>query len=136
MGKPKRPPKPRFEQIERAQIILEPVDIENLISSDHRARLLWDFLGKMPLDRFAADVKAFEHSAGRDPWPPGIPRVDFTQRRWSGRVSWRARVHVPSQTMPSRQRKLPRVPPMVFRAHHSRPTPAPLTKGVRQHRGR
>ena len=60
MGKPKRPPKPRFEQIERAQIILEPVDIENLISSDHRARLLWDFLGKMPLDRFAADVKAFE----------------------------------------------------------------------------
>ena len=72
MGKPKRPPKPRFEQIERAQIILEPVDIENLISSDHRARLLWDFLGKMPLDRFAADVKAFEHSAGRDPWPPRL----------------------------------------------------------------
>jgi len=72
VGKPKRAAKPRFEQIDRAQTILEPVDVESLIPSDHRARLLWDFLGKLNLDRFAADVKAVEHGAGRDAWPPRL----------------------------------------------------------------
>jgi len=72
VGKPKRPPKLRFEQIDRAQTVLEPIDIESMIPSDHRARLLWDFLGKLKLDRFTADVKAYEHRAGRDPWPPRL----------------------------------------------------------------
>ena len=65
-----KPAAKRFEQIDRAQTVLETVDVENLIPDTHRARLIWNLLEKMDLSRFEADFKAFEHRAGRDPWPP------------------------------------------------------------------
>lgn len=69
MSKPK-PAAKRFEQIDRAQTVLETVDVEALIPDTHRARLVWNLIEKMDFSRFEADFKALEHRAGRDPWPP------------------------------------------------------------------
>jgi transposase len=60
----------RFEQINRSQAVLEPVEVDSLIPQTHRARLVWNLLEKMDLSRFETEFKAVEHRAGRDPWSP------------------------------------------------------------------
>ena len=66
------PAKPRFEPIDRAQCFFQTVDIEELVPLGHRARLLWNFLEKMDLSRFAVGVKAVEHRPGRDRCSPQL----------------------------------------------------------------
>ncbi len=63
---------PRFEPINRQQVVLEPLDIESLIPPDHIARNVWDLLGRMDLSRFAAEIKAVEGHAGRNAWDPRL----------------------------------------------------------------
>ncbi|HWR54567.1 MAG TPA: IS5/IS1182 family transposase, partial [Bryobacteraceae bacterium] len=54
------PSSPRFEPINRAQIVLETVDVERLIPEDHPARNIWDLIGSLDLSAFQVDVKAVE----------------------------------------------------------------------------
>ena len=46
---------PRFEAINRQQLVLRPVDIEELIEPHHPARNIWEFLGQLDLSRFTAE---------------------------------------------------------------------------------
>jgi transposase len=62
----------RFEEIDRTQSVLLPVDIEELIESDHAARNVWEFVGRLKLDAFVEDVKATEGQAGRDAIHPRL----------------------------------------------------------------
>jgi transposase len=62
----------RFEEIDRAQSVLLPVDIEELIGSAHPARQIWNFVGRLRLDAFVEDVKAIEGQAGRDAIHPRL----------------------------------------------------------------
>ncbi|MBZ5596663.1 MAG: IS5/IS1182 family transposase, partial [Acidobacteriia bacterium] len=50
----------RFEEIDRAQSVLLPVDIEGLIGEEHPARSIWSFVGRLDLDAFVEEVKAVE----------------------------------------------------------------------------
>jgi transposase len=63
---------PRFEPIDRQQLVLRTVDVEQLIEANHPARNIWDFLGELDLSRFAADVKSVEGRAGRNAWDPRL----------------------------------------------------------------
>jgi transposase len=63
---------PRFEAINRQQLVLRPVDIEELIEPHHPARNIWEFLGQLELSRFAAEVKSVEGHAGRSAWEPRL----------------------------------------------------------------
>jgi transposase len=63
---------PRFEAINRNQVVLAPLNLEKLIPINHPARNLWEFLGKMDLSRFAADIKSVEGKAGRNAWDPRL----------------------------------------------------------------
>lgn len=63
---------PRFEPIDRQQVVLEPLDIEQLIPGDHAARSVWELLGRLDLSRFVGDVKSVEGHAGRNVWEPRL----------------------------------------------------------------
>ena len=62
----------RYEAIDRKQVVLEKLDIEELIPADHAARNIWEVLGRVDLSRFEADVKAVEGHAGRSRWEPRL----------------------------------------------------------------
>lgn len=63
---------PRFEPIDRQQVVLEPLDIEQLIPEDHAARSIWELLGRLDLSGFIGDVKSLEGHAGRNIWEPRL----------------------------------------------------------------
>jgi transposase len=63
---------PRFEPINRQQVVLEPLDIEQLIPEDHAARSIWEILGRMDLSRFLGMVRSVEGHAGRNVWEPRL----------------------------------------------------------------
>lgn len=63
---------PRFEPINRQQVVLEPLDVERLIPSDHPARNIWEILGRMDLSGFLGAVKSVEGHAGRNLWEPKL----------------------------------------------------------------
>ncbi len=62
----------RFEEIDRAQSVLLPVDIEELIGAEHPARQIWNFVGRLKLDAFIEQVKATAGQAGRDAIHPRL----------------------------------------------------------------
>ncbi len=63
---------PRFEPIDRRQVALEPLDVEQLIADNHPARSIWSILGRLNLGRFCGAVKAVEGHAGRNLWEPRL----------------------------------------------------------------
>jgi len=73
---PDRPPagdrQPRLQPINRNQLLLRPVDVEQLIAPDHPARAIWDLLGQRDLTPFYEQIEAVEGVAGR---PARDPRL-------------------------------------------------------------
>lgn len=67
-----KPDDARFELINREQVVLEPLDIELLISPEHAARSIWAILGRLDLSRFLGEVKAVKGHAGRNRWEPRL----------------------------------------------------------------
>ncbi len=63
-------PPPRFQPIDRQQNLLRVVD--RLIASGHPARNISEFLGRLDLSRFEADIRSVEGHPGRAPWPPRL----------------------------------------------------------------
>lgn len=64
--------KPRLIVPNRAQIELRPVDLESLLSMDHPARGVWDFVESLDLSPLYAKVQAVEGFAGRPAIDPRI----------------------------------------------------------------
>jgi transposase len=71
-GKSETKPKPRFETVDRDQMVMRPVDIDQLIDQDHAARAIWEFVGRLDLTSFSEDVRAVEGERGR---PAHDPRL-------------------------------------------------------------
>jgi transposase len=63
---------PRFEPIDRQQVVLEPLDVELLIPPSHPARNIWDLLGGMDLSGLSAGIKSTRGHAGRSAWDPRV----------------------------------------------------------------
>jgi transposase len=63
---------PRFEPINRQQVVLEPLDVEQLIPPGHAARNIWEILGGLDLSRFLGPVRSVEGHAGRNLWEPRL----------------------------------------------------------------
>jgi len=66
------PPKPRVQVIDRRQMVLRPMAVEQLIAEDHPARAIWELVGQRDLSRFYAEIKAVEGTAGREPVDPQL----------------------------------------------------------------
>lgn len=63
---------PRWEPIDRRQVVLEPLDVEKLIPEEHPARNVWEILGRLDLSRFAEGIKSVAGHAGRNAWEPRL----------------------------------------------------------------
>jgi transposase len=63
---------PRFQPVNRNQLLWHAVDVEKLVGPDHLVRALWDLAGRLDLSRFTVDVKAVEGVAGRPPYDPRL----------------------------------------------------------------
>jgi transposase len=62
----------RYVAAERSQLSWELVDLEALLPSDHRARLVWSFTQGLDLGVFYDAIRSREGHAGR---PPADPRI-------------------------------------------------------------
>jgi transposase len=71
-GSVERDAAPRLKRVNRQQLLLRTVDVEKLISADHSARAIWEFVGRLNLDEFRDQVKSVEGSAGRPALDPQL----------------------------------------------------------------
>lgn len=63
---------PRYEAIDREQLCWRVVDVERLIGEDHRARAIWEFVGRLDLSGYREQARAVEGRAGRPGWEPRL----------------------------------------------------------------
>lgn len=72
MSSSEQSPSPRLKPINRQQMVLRAVDVEQLIEPEHPARSIWEFVGQLNLDSFYQSVHSFEGSAGRSALDPRL----------------------------------------------------------------
>ncbi|MBF0547547.1 MAG: hypothetical protein HQM08_24115 [Candidatus Riflebacteria bacterium] len=53
---------PKLKAIDRKQMILRSVEIEKLISPDHAARAIWEFVDRLDLNCYYDDLLSEFHS--------------------------------------------------------------------------
>src|SRR6202162_3516047 len=63
---------PRLVSIDRRQILLRTVDVENLIDENHSARSVWELVGRLDLTLYHAQIAAVEGHAGREHTDPQL----------------------------------------------------------------
>ena len=56
----------------RGQLELRSIDLDGLLSADHRARLVWAFVEGLDLSPLYADIRSIEGHPGRPPIDPAI----------------------------------------------------------------
>jgi transposase len=66
------PGQPRLKRPNRAQIRLEPMDLENSLPEDHPARLIWEFVEQLDLRPLYAQIRAVEGHPGQNAIDPKI----------------------------------------------------------------
>ncbi len=64
--------KPRLRKANREQLLLEPIDLESLVSDDHPVRVVWEYVSQLDLSAWSSTVKSVEGSAGRSATDPQI----------------------------------------------------------------
>jgi transposase len=62
----------RFIAPDRAQIRWDMIDLEAMLPSDHRARIVWSFVESLDLSALYDAIKAREGEAGRPPADPAV----------------------------------------------------------------
>ena len=65
-------PIPRFEAINREQMVMRVVDVERLVDQEHPVRAIWEFVGRLDLSSFCEQIRAVEGERGR---PTHHPRL-------------------------------------------------------------
>ncbi len=62
----------RVKVINRQQLVMRPMDIEELVPEDHEVRAIWEFVGRLDLSRYYGEIEAVEGEAGRPAWDPRL----------------------------------------------------------------
>jgi transposase len=66
------PKAPRLQTVDRTQMVLRPVIVEQLIADDHPARAIWEFVGRLDLTRYTEEVRALAGGPGRPAMDPQL----------------------------------------------------------------
>jgi transposase len=64
--------KPRLKAINRQQLVMRPMDVEQLVAEDHEVRAIWEFVGRLDLSQYYEEVGAVEGEAGRPALDPQL----------------------------------------------------------------
>lgn len=83
-AEPKGPPKLR--SVNRQQTILATIDIEELIPANHKARAIWELVGKLDLSKFTKGLETTVGCVGRAAWDPQL-LVSLWVYAYSERIS-------------------------------------------------
>ena len=67
-----RPFRPKYIELNRAQLEWTELDLEQLIGEDHPARSIWGLTGRRDLSRFEQSILSAEEGSGRPCWPPRL----------------------------------------------------------------
>src|ERR1035441_7620904 len=66
----------KLKSIDRRQTVLAQIYVEELIPAEHKARAIWDLVGRMDLNRFAETLRTTAGCAGEIErlmeWEPGM----------------------------------------------------------------
>lgn len=62
----------KLKPINREQTMMAMIYIEELIPSDHKARAIWDLVGRMDLSRFCESLRTEQGGVGRPAWDPRL----------------------------------------------------------------
>ena len=65
-------PKPRLKPINRQQMVMRPMDVEELVPEDHEVRAIWELVGRLDLSRYYEEIEAIEGEAGRPALDPRL----------------------------------------------------------------
>jgi transposase len=65
-------PEPKYVAIDRVQSFWASVDVEDLIPADHRARAIWELLGKLDFSAWEKNIDSREGLAGRACFSPRL----------------------------------------------------------------
>ena len=85
------PAEPRLASINRQQLVLRSINVEQLIDEDHSARLIWQLIGRLDLSLYHAQIEAAEGRAGREHTAPQL-LISLWIYAYSRDVSFGARV--------------------------------------------
>jgi transposase len=69
---PEQKPKPRVKPINRQQLLLRAVEVEQLVPEDHEVRAIWELVGQLDLSPYYQQIRAVEGVAGREPVDPQL----------------------------------------------------------------
>ena len=62
----------KLRSIDRSQTTMAVIYVEELIPADHKARAIWDLVGKLDLSRFSEPLRTTAGCAGRAAWNPQL----------------------------------------------------------------
>ena len=62
----------RYLEADRAQLRWDMIDLESQLPSEHRARVVWGFVGSFDLSAIYSSIRSGEGSPGRPPPDPKI----------------------------------------------------------------
>jgi len=71
-GKRAEKSKPRLKPINRQQLVMRAMDIEQLVAEDHEVRAVWEFVGCLDLSQYYEDIEVREGEAGRPAMDPRL----------------------------------------------------------------
>lgn len=63
---------PKLRPINREQRTMAVVDVEELIGPDHKARAIWELVGRLDLSRYLGQIRSLEGDSGRPAWDPRL----------------------------------------------------------------
>lgn len=71
LDKPTVPAK-KTVYVNRAQLVLRSMNIDELVAADHPVRAIWELTGQLELSAYYAALKTIEHEPGRPAWDPRL----------------------------------------------------------------
>lgn len=63
---------PKLRLVDRSQMMIANIYVEELIPADHKARAIWELAGQLDLKGFAEALKSQAGAAGRPAWDPRL----------------------------------------------------------------
>lgn len=63
---------PKIKEVNRNQMFMRAVDVEQLIEAEHPARGIWEFVSGLELNAYYEGIQSEEGEAGRAAWDPRV----------------------------------------------------------------
>jgi transposase len=63
---------PKLRIVDRSQMMMASLYVEELIPVDHKARAIWELAGRLDLSGFTEELKTQAGAAGRPAWDPRL----------------------------------------------------------------